>query len=392
MNCNNAVVRNSILDALRYWVASYHIDGFRFDLASILSRDEEGSPMPSPPLLETIAHDPLLGKCKLIAEAWDAGGLYQVGSFPSWNRWSEWNGRYRDTLRALIKGDAAAAPEMYRRIRGSDDLYSLRNSEASINFVTCHDGFTLRDLVSYNEKHNLDNGEDNRDGSNDNNSWNCGAEGETDDPQVLALRNRQMRNALTILMTSRGIPMLLAGDEFANTQHGNNNAYCQDNEISYLNWEGLDANRDLFDYVRNLIAFRRAHPILRGTSYDFSHNDTGYPELSFHGCEPWCLDESAPNLTFAYMYAEGEKKYPVQEDSFLYIAVNLHWEAHPFRLPIIPSDKRWHLAFDSSGRSFAPGEELLIDGNGQDRLLDDAGLLLLGARTSMVLVARQPAS
>ena len=392
MNCNNAVVRNSILDALRYWVASYHIDGFRFDLASILSRDEEGSPMPSPPLLETIAHDPLLGKCKLIAEAWDAGGLYQVGSFPSWNRWSEWNGRYRDTLRALIKGDAAAAPEMYRRIRGSDDLYSLRNSEASINFVTCHDGFTLLDLVSYNEKHNLDNGEDNRDGSNNNNSWNCGAEGETDDPQVLALRNRQMRNALTILMTSRGIPMLLAGDEFANTQHGNNNAYCQDNEISYLNWEGLDANRDLFDYVRNLIAFRRAHPILRGTSYDFSHNDTGYPELSFHGCEPWCLDESAPNLTFAYMYAEGEKKYPVQEDSFLYIAVNLHWEAHPFRLPIIPSDKRWHLAFDSSGRSFAPGEELLIDGNGQDRLLDDAGLLLLGARTSMVLVARQPAS
>ena len=381
MNCNNAVVRNSILDALRYWVSSCHIDGFRFDLASILSRDEHGRPMPSPPILETIAHDPVLGKCKLIAEAWDAGGLYQVGSFPSWNRWSEWNGRYRDTLRALMKGDAAAAPQMYRRIRGSDDLYGARSAEASINFVTCHDGFTLHDLVSYNEKHNLENGEDNRDGSNDNISWNCGVEGATDDPQILALRTRQIKNAFTILLTSRGIPMLLAGDEFANTQFGNNNAYCQDNEISYLNWEDLEKHKDLFDYVRNLIAFRKAHPILRSASYDFSHNDTGYPELSFHGCDPWSLDESAPNMTFAYLYAEGTQKYKTEGDSFLYVAVNEHWEMHSFRLPIIPAGMKWHLAFDSSGESYAPGQE---------RLLDQPQDYTLGPRTSAVLVARLP--
>jgi glycogen operon protein len=335
--------------------------------------------MPSPPILETIAHDPVLGRCKLIAEAWDAGGLYQVGSFPSWKRWSEWNGRYRDTLRALLKGTADAAPEMYLRIRGSEDLYSVRSSQASINFVTCHDGFTLRDLVSYNEKHNMENGEENRDGSNDNCSWNCGVEGDTEDPQILALRMRQMKNALTILLTSRGIPMLLAGDEFANTQSGNNNAYCQDNEISYLNWEDLDRNRDLYDYVRNLIAFRKAHPILRSASYDFSHNDTGYPELSFHGCDPWCPDESAPNLTFAYLYAEGARKYRTERDSFLYIAVNAHWETHTFHLPIIPSGMRWHLAFDASGDSFAPGQE---------RPLDYAEDYTLGPRTSAVLVAR----
>ena len=379
MNCNNAVVRNSIIDALRYWASSFHIDGFRFDLASILSRDEEGRPMPSPPILETIAHDPVLGRCKLIAEAWDAGGLYQVGSFPSWKRWSEWNGRYRDTLRALLKGTADAAPEMYLRIRGSEDLYSVRSSQASINFVTCHDGFTLRDLVSYNEKHNLENGEENRDGSNDNCSWNCGVEGDTEDPQILALRMRQMKNALTILLTSRGIPMLLAGDEFANTQSGNNNAYCQDNEISYLNWEDLDRNRDLYDYVRNLIAFRKAHPILRSTSYDFSHNDTGYPELSFHSCDPWNLDEHAPNLTFAYLYAEGTQKYKTESDAFLYIAVNMHWEAHTFHLPIIPAGMRWHLAFDSSGASFGPGQE---------RELEQVQEYALGPRTSAVLVAR----
>ena len=378
VNCNNAVVRNSILDALRYWVSSYHVDGFRFDLASILSRDEEGRPMPSPPILETIAHDPVLGKCKLIAEAWDAGGLYQVGSFPSWNRWAEWNGRYRDALRTFLKGGAEAAPEMYRRIRGSDDLYRSRSTEACVNFVTCHDGFTLRDLVSYNEKHNLANGEDNRDGTDDNRSWNCGAEGETDDAEILALRERQMRNAFTILMTSRGIPMILAGDEFGNTQFGNNNAYCQDNEISYLNWDNLEKYGGLFDYVRNLIAFRKEHPVFRSDFYDFGHNDTGYPELSFHSCEPWCLDESAPNLTFAYMYAEGKERYGREKDTFLYTAVNMHWEAHTFRLPVIPAGMRWYLAFDSSGTSFAPGEEELLEGT---------EAYPLGARTCAVLIA-----
>ena len=380
MNCNNAVVRNSILDCLRYWVASYHIDGFRFDLASILSRDQNGTPMASPPIIETIAHDPVLGKCKLIAEAWDAGGLYQVGHFPSWNRWSEWNGRYRDCLRVFIKGGAEAAPELYLRIRGSCDLYQHRGSNASINFVTCHDGFTLYDLVSYDEKHNLANGEENRDGADKNDSWNCGEEGETGDAGIQHLRMRQMRNALTILLTSRGVPMLLSGDEFANTQYGNNNAYCQDNEISYLDWGRLEDHKDLYTYVRNLIALRKAHPILRSSDYDFSHNDTGYPELSFHSTTPWSLDESAPNLTFAYLYAEGKEKYHTEETAFLYILVNAHWEPRTFGLPIIPAGMRWHLACESSsGESHAPGEERALD------TYESYGLI---GRAAAVLIAK----
>ena len=379
MNCNNAVVRNLILDCLRYWASAYHIDGFRFDLASILTRDQSGVPMMSPPLLETLSHDPVLGKCKLIAEAWDAAGLYQVGSFPSWNRWSEWNGRYRDCLRIFLKGGAEAAPELYKRIRGSDDMYGASGPASSINFVTCHDGFTLCDLVSYNEKHNLGNGENNRDGADRNDSWNCGAEGDTDDPGILALRERQMRNAFTILLTSRGVPMLYSGDEFANTQYGNNNAYCQDNEISYLDWGKLAAHRDLHAYVRSLIAFRKAHPVLRCAVYDFGHNETGYPEMSFHGTTPWCLDENGPNLTFAYLYAEGREKFRTKEDAFIYVCVNAHWEEHTFQLPVIPAGMRWHLLCDSSGESFAPGEE---------KELDTFETYLLGARSTAVLLAR----
>ena len=257
MNCNNAVVRGCIIDCLRYWASAYHIDGFRFDLASILTRDETGAPMMMPPLIESLARDAVLGRCKLIAEAWDAGGLYQVGSFPSWQRWSEWNGRYRDCLRRFIKGGAEQAPELYKRIEGSQDMYGGRSPSASINFITCHDGFTLYDLFSYNDKHNEANGEDNRDGCSCNDSWNCGVEGETDNAQIKALRMRQMKNALTIVLTSRGIPMMLSGDEFANTQFGNNNAYCQDNEISWLDWNDLDKNKELFGYTKALIALRR---------------------------------------------------------------------------------------------------------------------------------------
>ncbi len=348
LNCNDVVVRDMIKDCLRYWVSSYHVDGFRFDLASILTRDEDGTPMMSPPLVESLAHDPVLGRTTLIAEAWDAAGLYQVGSFPSWNRWVEWNGRYRDCLRRFIKGDGDRAPELYLRIRGSNDLYSSRGPTASVNFVTCHDGFTLYDLVSYNEKHNEANGEDNRDGSNCNDSWNCGAEGETDDPAINALRFRQIKNMLTILLTSRGIPMLLAGDEFGNTQWGNNNAYCQDNEVSWLDWNLLRKNQDLFRYVKDLIAFRKEHPILRDADFDFGHNGTGYPELSFHGTTPWELDENASSLTFAYMFAEDHAYFGTKEDCFLYVAVNAHWEEHAFTLPIIPEGLRWRIAFDSS--------------------------------------------
>ena len=377
MNCNNPVVRNLMLGCLIYWVAAFHVDGFRFDLASILSRDEKGVPMMNPPLLESIACDEVLGKTLLIAEAWDAGGLYQVGTFPAYGRWSEWNGMYRDCLRRFIKGEAERLPELILRIRGSDDLYRQRGPTASINFVTCHDGFTLYDLVSYNEKHNWDNGEENRDGTNDNASWNCGAEGSTDDPEIIALRMRQMKNMLTVLLTSRGIPMLLSGDEFANTQYGNNNAYCQDNEISWLDWNQLERYRDLYDYVRRLIAFRKAHPVLRADGYDFSHNGTGYPELSFHGTQAWNLDEHSPGLSFAYMYAEDHVRYCTERDAFIYVAVNAYWETQHYGLPILPEGFQWGLAFESHHVSTDLNDE---------RPLEDQSGIVLGPRSAAVLI------
>ena len=380
MNCNNAVVRSVILDCLRYWVASYHVDGFRFDLASILTRDESGAPMSDAPLLESLAHDAVLGKTKLIAEAWDAGGLYQVGDFSECSRWSEWNGKYRDCVRRFLKGGAEYAPEMYLRISGSEDLYDERTPEASVNFITCHDGFTLHDLVSYNEKHNEANGEDNRDGSDDNASWNCGAEGETDDPGIKKLRLRQMMNATSLLLTSRGVPMLLSGDEFANTQYGNNNAYCQDNEISWLDWNRLSQYRDLFTFTKNMIAFRKAHPVLRIDRYEHCYNGTGYPELSFHSLKPWELDRNAHNLCFAYLYAEDHIKFHTEADAFLYICVNAHWESHEFGLPIIPKEFRWLIAADTyAGLANAPGDELPFYSREQITLLP---------RSVMILIAR----
>ena len=247
MNCNHPVVRNFIIDCLRHWAIEYRVDGFRFDLASILGRDQNGAPMANPPILESLAFDPVLGKMKLIAEAWDAGGLYQVGSFPSWNRWAEWNGRYRDDMRSFLKGDDGMAGNAITRITGSRDLYSpeSRGHKASVNFLTCHDGFTLYDLYSYNEKHNEKNGWNNTDGDNNGHSWNCGAEGETDDPNVNGLRRRLIKNAFAALLCSRGPAMFFAGDEFCNTQFGNNNAYCQDNIISWLDWGRLEEFKEI---------------------------------------------------------------------------------------------------------------------------------------------------
>ena len=255
MNCNHPVVRSFIIDCLRHWAIEYRVDGFRFDLASILGRDQNGAPMANPPILESLAFDPVLGKMKLIAEAWDAGGLYQVGSFPSWNRWAEWNGRYRDDMRSFLKGDDGMAGNAITRITGSRDLYSpeSRGHKASVNFMTCHDGFTLYDLYSYNEKHNEKNGWNNTDGDNNGHSWNCGAEGETDDPNVNGLRRRLIKNAFAALLCSRGPAMFFAGDEFCNTQFGNNNAYCQDNIISWLDWSRLEEFKEIHDFVRHMI-------------------------------------------------------------------------------------------------------------------------------------------
>ncbi|MBQ7200714.1 MAG: glycogen debranching protein GlgX [Eubacterium sp.] len=377
MNCNNPVVRSVVLDSLRYWVYEYHVDGFRFDLASILTRDESGAPMMNPPLLEQIAHDAILGKSILIAEAWDAGGLYQVGSFPNYLHWSEWNGRYRDSVRRFIKGGAECAPEVYRRICGSADMYGERGAEASINFITCHDGFTMHDLVSYNEKHNEANGENNNDGCNDNDSWNCGVEGETDDSDINALRLRQMKNMFTILLTSRGIPMILSGDEFANTQWGNNNAYCQDDEISWLDWTFLKKNKELHDYVKGLISLRNDHPVLRDPSYDFGHNGTGYPAISFHGTNPWEFDEDAHSLVFGYMFAEDHVRYKTKKDCFIYVAVNAWWEEVYFHLPELPDGLEWKMIAEANVAFISEKKAKVCDGG-----------FGLGPRSSAVLIAK----
>lgn len=383
LNCNNSIVRNCILDCLRYWAAEYHIDGFRFDLASILSRDENGAPMTSPPLLEILAHDAVLSRVKLIAEAWDAGGLYQVGSFPSWGRWAEWNGKYRDSIRKFVKGNGQAARELMQRIEGSEDMYHNRSSNASINFITCHDGFTLYDMVSYNDKHNYDNGENNNDGGNDNHSWNCGWEGETDDYGINYLRRKQIKNAVTILLLSRGIPMLLSGDEFCNTQFGNNNAYCQDNEISWLDWSKLNENKDIYGFFKKLIAFRKNNPVLKNPNFETGYNMTGYPEMSWHSQKAWRVESSENTLTLAVMFAQEGQKYFKSYDTFIYAAFNMHWEMHGFELPKLPENKSWHILVNTDCDS---GDDIYDEENA--RLIENQNEVLVSPRSIIVAISK----
>jgi isoamylase len=366
LNCNHPVVREFVLNTLRHWVSEYHVDGFRFDLASILGRDENGNPLSNPPLLEALAMDPVLGKTKLIAEAWDAGGLYQVGSFPSYGRWAEWNGKYRDTLRKFLKGDANMTSEMATRLIGSPDLYAQRGPTASINFITCHDGFTLTDLVSYSQKHNLANGEDNQDGSNDNFSWNCGTEGPTSDPQILKLRNRQIKNAITMLMLSQGVPMIHMGDEFGRTQQGNNNAYCHDSPLSWLNWNLLKENDDIFRFVQLWIQFRKKHRALRHAAHVGSLSSHEPPlEVSWHGVRPWQPDWSYHSRLLAFMLRQT---IPSGTDT-IYAALNMFWEPLEIELPEPPTDCHWHRFTDTSLSSpldiSEVGEEKRISGNQQ---------------------------
>ncbi len=302
LNCNHPLVRDFILDCLRYWVTVMHVDGFRFDLASILGRDTRGRIVENAGLIERIAEDPALRDCKLIAEAWDAGGAYQVGSFGD-IRWAEWNGRYRDDVRRFWRGDAGLRGAFATRLSGSADLYQCegRTPGHSINFITCHDGFTLRDLVSYNEKHNLVNGENNADGTPDEFSWNCGAEGDTSDPTVLALRARMQKNYLATLFLSLGVPMLLGGDEFGRTQKGNNNAYCQDNDISWLNWDLVRQNGVLLDFCKRAIRFRKQNPAFTRLHY-FDGKPVGageLPDLAWYGATGGRVDWNAPDLCLA---------------------------------------------------------------------------------------------
>lgn len=344
LNCNHPVVRDMILECLRYWVIEYRVDGFRFDLASILGRNDDGTPLSQPPLLRSLAFDSILGNVKLIAEAWDAGGLYQVGSFPSWKRWAEWNGRYRDDMRRFLKGDDFLAQTAAARITGSPDLYdpAYRGGNASINFLTCHDGFTLYDLYSYNQKHNEANGWGNTDGADDNNSWNCGVEGETDDPAILALRKRLMKNACAILLCSRGTPMFLSGDEFADTRYGNNNPYCQDNLISWLDWSLLKKNKDLFDFFQYMIRFRKDHPVIRK---DLEPSYLGVPAMSTHGLTPDEINFSGDSHVVCVRFAGYNES--TQKEDLVYLAVNSGWFPVTLTLPELPEHYKWKVAVNT---------------------------------------------
>lgn len=348
LNCNHPIVQQMILECLRYWTVNYRIDGFRFDLASILGRNIDGSPMNNPPLLKSLAYDPILSNVKLIAEAWDAGGLYQVGSFPASKRWAEWNGRYRDALRSFLKGDNWQSQLAALCICGSGDMYggsatedhpgSYAGYNSCINFLTCHDGFTMYDLYSYNTKHNEANGWNNTDGSDDNRSWNCGEEGETKNKEVLALRQRMIRNACAVLMCSRGTPMFLAGDEFGNTQYGNNNSYCQDSEISWLDWNQLKKNRQLFNFFQFMIDFRHRHPVIRKQLPD-----------AVCGMEPMRVydamaENGAPNAdarTFAICFAGYDQQNG--QDDVVYVAINTYWEDVTITLPKLALPLNWCL-------------------------------------------------
>lgn len=371
LNCNHPIVQQMILECLRYWTVSYRVDGFRFDLASILGRNVDGSPMNNPPLLKSLAYDPVLSNVKLIAEAWDAGGMYQVGSFPASRRWAEWNGRYRDAIRGFLKGENWQVKTAAWSIAGSGDLYGGYHVEdnetyagynSCVNFLTCHDGFTLYDLYAYNEKHNWSNGWDNMDGANDNRSWNCGAEGDTGDPAVLALRYRMIRNACAVLLCSRGTPMFLAGDEFGNTQYGNNNCYCQDNELSWLDWNLLEKNRELFEFFRFMIEYRHKHAVIRKKLPDAV---CGMDPIHAHDADAAITVLQDGMRTFSVSFAGYDREKG--RDDLVYISINTYWEDVRITLPDLRRTGAWYLSVntygDGMGRYFyREGEEVRIDG------------------------------
>ncbi|MBQ7704164.1 MAG: glycogen debranching enzyme [Selenomonadaceae bacterium] len=378
LNCNNPIVRNFILTCLRYWVATYHVDGFRFDLAAILGRDAFGAPMANPPLLESLAYDPVLSDSILIAEAWDAGGLYQVGSFPNYGRWAEWNGKYRDDLRKFLKGESGKAECLAYRISGSEDIYNRfwRGDCASVNFITCHDGFTLYDLFAYNDKHNEANGWNNNDGGNDNDSWNCGWEGDINLPaDIKYLRHKMIKNAAAVLLTSWGIPMILAGDEFGNSQFGNNNPYCQDNKISWLDWNDFEKNQDLYKFFKKMISFRKAHPVLMRMSKDIPY---GYPMFSVHGANAWQFDHSPENRLLGVMFAG---KTAEGEDDFIYLGINAHWESHGVWLPQLPPNMTWQVEINTD-----LGDNAVYDSPAE---INPENQFIIGARSVIVCTSKK---
>jgi isoamylase len=355
VNANNPVVRDFIVHCLHYWVMEMHVDGFRFDLASVLGRGEDGSVLKNPPLLERLAYDPVLANVKLIAEAWDAGGLYQVGTFPSWGRWAEWNGIFRDDVRKFVKGDANMTSALATRLLGSPDLYetSAREPYHSINFVTCHDGFTLTDLVSYNQKHNLANGDNNTDGNDANYSWNCGVEGPTEDPAINELRNRQRKNFAAILLASHGVPMILAGDELGRTQQGNNNAYCQDNDISWVDWRMAQQNAGLLRFFQLMIAFRKRCPLLRRETFEL-HGEGGF-HITWHGTKRMQPDWGSESRTLAMQLTLLQDGGPRQD---LHFIASSYWEDLDFELPQI-GEQEWFRLVDTA---LASPQDIAEDG------------------------------
>ncbi|MBW2504314.1 MAG: glycogen debranching protein GlgX [Deltaproteobacteria bacterium] len=377
VNCNHPVVRDLIIDSLCYWVTEMHIDGFRFDLASILGRGPSGEVLANPPLIERIAANPVLADVKLIAEAWDAAGLYQVGTFPNFGRWAEWNGQFRDDLRRFVRGDSGMAPRLATRLAGSSDLYQTdgRAPFHSINFVTCHDGFTLADLVSYDRKHNEANGEFNADGCDDNFSANHGVEGPSNDPAILALRRRQSFNYLTLLLMAHGVPMLLAGDEMGRTQHGNNNSWCQDNLVGWVNWDDLKRNPDLFVLVKNLIALRTRHPMLRPRQFEGAEVDGR--RLIWHGRQPevpdWSEESRHVGMSLQDLNAEAE----------IYLFANAHPEALQVELPRLPKTRCWGRFVDTS----LPAASVSCQ-PGQEPRLKDQRTYSVSGRSVIVLVSK----
>lgn len=336
-NANLPPVTQLILDSLRYFVTDMHVDGFRFDLASALTRDPKGNPLPDPPLIRAIAEDPILSQTKLIAEAWDAAGLYQVGHFPSYGKFSEWNGKYRDDVRSFIKGTDGKAGDFAHALAGSEELYGKdRKPYDSINFVIAHDGYTLRDLVSYQDKHNKDNGEDNKDGANDNMSWNCGVEGITLKPEILEMRLRQMKNFITALMVSLGTPMIYMGDEYEHTRKGNNNPWGQDNALNWFLWDEIEKNKNFFRFYSSMIQFRKNHPLLRRTAF------LKDKDVDWHGPIPLHADWSEKSRFVAYTLKDPAHHRP------LYIAFNANYQAVDIHLPHPPGQKQWVRVVDTS--------------------------------------------
>lgn len=360
-NCNNPIVKKLIMDSLKYWVSEMHVDGFRFDLAAILGRNESGEWSPEHSILSEITKDPVLSNTKIIGECWDAAGLYKVGEFPK--GWAEWNDKYRDDVRSFIKGDNNVIKGFIKRLTGSPDIFYREGKKPyhSINFVTCHDGFTLNDLVSYNHKHNEGNGENNRDGADHNLSYNYGVEGSVDDPEITTLRERQIKNFITILFISQGTPMILSGDEIKFTKKGNNNTYCQDNELNWFNWNLLKENKEIFEFTKFMINFRRNHPVLRRERFLIEKSGLASEsyDLIWHGVELEKPDLSSHSHSIALQLKGDNPKFPHEEkDDDIYIAVNAFWNDLIFDIPEPHENKKWHRVVDTNDKKMPEGDKM----------------------------------